>query len=344
YAVVLKTSRKIKTMEAKVDKEVSTGDVLFTLDEGDSSELREAKKALRDAEANYEISLLTSNITVEQRKQIESGKLGSLSDKQNKLSELKTNSENANNYLDQVTLWSNQIAAEATSNEDTIKDKQAAKALEEYSINKTKTENAMKAALAELNEAKQPITDAEAAVETAKADRRQAILDGNATLISEADANLSAKQAELARVQSDATITDKIAAKQDLYDKAKQANSDAIAAYDSASYSNKITEYNHAIEKLEASDADAQRKADVTQALNLAKLNADNAKEALDNEVELMKNQLTYATAYENIVELRKDVADLEEEVIEPEFKSPINGTVTEILYTAGQTPAKDET
>lgn len=77
--------RKIETMNVKVGKEVEEGEVLFTLGKGDSDAVTTAKDAYETAKVEYEKAILTSGITVEERKVIESGNLGSLTDRQNSL-------------------------------------------------------------------------------------------------------------------------------------------------------------------------------------------------------------------------------------------------------------------
>lgn len=79
------SGRKIETINVKTGAEVSEGDVLFTLGKGDSDELAAAKDAYESAKDAYEIAILQSGLTVAERKLIESGNFGSLSDRQNTL-------------------------------------------------------------------------------------------------------------------------------------------------------------------------------------------------------------------------------------------------------------------
>lgn len=74
--------RKIETVNVRTGAEVEEGDVLFVLGAGDSNELAEAKKNYENAKMAYEIAILQNNITVEERKVIESGSFGSLTDRQ----------------------------------------------------------------------------------------------------------------------------------------------------------------------------------------------------------------------------------------------------------------------
>ena len=77
--------RKIETINVKTGREVEEGEVLFTLGAGDSDALSQAKDAYESAKMQYEIAILQSGLTVEERKVIESGNFGSLTDRQNAL-------------------------------------------------------------------------------------------------------------------------------------------------------------------------------------------------------------------------------------------------------------------
>ena len=56
--VMVSGTRKIKEVKVKVGDEVKKGDVLFTFEEGENTELDEAEKALETMELNYAKSLL----------------------------------------------------------------------------------------------------------------------------------------------------------------------------------------------------------------------------------------------------------------------------------------------
>lgn len=58
YDVTIDQSRKVDSILVKVGQQVNAGDVLFTLQEGDSKDLEEAKEALANAELAYQIKLL----------------------------------------------------------------------------------------------------------------------------------------------------------------------------------------------------------------------------------------------------------------------------------------------
>ena len=58
YDVIIDQTRKVAAVNVRVGQEVSTGDVLFTLEPGDSTELEAAKKELQQLQIDYQRALL----------------------------------------------------------------------------------------------------------------------------------------------------------------------------------------------------------------------------------------------------------------------------------------------
>lgn len=116
--------RKIETINVKTGREVEAGEVLFTLGAGESDALKTAKDAYESAKNDYDIAILRAGLTVEERKVIEAGKFGSLTDRQNAL----VNAQSAVNALqkqyDKMTEEIDKLKAEretANANGDTAK-------------------------------------------------------------------------------------------------------------------------------------------------------------------------------------------------------------------------------
>jgi len=61
YDVVLEQSRKVATVPVRVGQEVNVGDVLFTLEPGDSAELEAARDELHALELSYQRALLSAD-------------------------------------------------------------------------------------------------------------------------------------------------------------------------------------------------------------------------------------------------------------------------------------------
>ena len=163
YSVTIKESRKIATVDVRTGVSVDKGDVLFTLEDAESEELVAARKTLSDAESAYETAVLESGITVAERQAIESGKTGSLSDKQNALINAKNALDAAQATVDSLTA---QIAAIADTAVDT-----SAEELAKLNANRElaavqKTESEKEAV---YNDANSNMSEKKAAYETAKA-------------------------------------------------------------------------------------------------------------------------------------------------------------------------------
>lgn len=333
YAVTMKETRKIEKMNVKTDAEVQTGDVLFTLEDAESEELVAKRKELKDAERTYETAILTAGITVAERNAIESGKGSSLSEKQNVLAQARANVENAQATVDALT---KQAAANTTVDTSSEED----------------------------------------AIVRAQQDQiaAQAEVDKKATAVTEADTTVAEKKESVSKKKS--TMNTKKSAYEKLLDEkkdedakevkaAKKEYEDAKAAYEKAqkSYENAKKDYENACkDKVKADQAMVVYDQAITNAQTALTDKIESAGTALTAELEQAQKNLETATAdleevttkltgeidlasqYETLAELREEVAEMEEDAVDAEVTSPINGTVTEILYTAGQTINAEET
>ena len=103
YSVIIEETRKIATVKVKTGDTVSEGDVLFTLSEGDSEELKEKKTALEEAENAYTSAVLESGLTASERQAIESGKTPSLDTMQKNLDSAQATIDTAKATVTTVT-------------------------------------------------------------------------------------------------------------------------------------------------------------------------------------------------------------------------------------------------
>ena len=85
YSVVLKQSRKIASVKVKVGDEIEKGQVLYELEEGESEELKKAQADLVTLKAAYEKALITGQVSTSDRKAVESGRTGTIEQKQAKI-------------------------------------------------------------------------------------------------------------------------------------------------------------------------------------------------------------------------------------------------------------------
>ena len=85
YSVVLKQSRKIDSVKVRVGDEIEKGQVIYVLEEGASEELKKAQQELEALQAAYEKALITGQISTSDRKAVESGRTGTIEQKQAKI-------------------------------------------------------------------------------------------------------------------------------------------------------------------------------------------------------------------------------------------------------------------
>ena len=81
YSVNIKETRKIATVGVKTGSDVEKGDVLFTLEDAESEELVAKRAEVATAEQAYEVAVLQAGLTVEQRNNIEAGRVSSINEK-----------------------------------------------------------------------------------------------------------------------------------------------------------------------------------------------------------------------------------------------------------------------
>jgi multidrug efflux pump subunit AcrA (membrane-fusion protein) len=142
--------------------------------------------------------------------------------------------------------------------------------------------------------------------------------------------------------------------KQTAYDNA-EASGDADAC---ASALNELTQAENTLAAANKSLTDAQyqldlkklsgtgtdNSADLQSQLTTANATLKTAQDNLSDLQTLLTSQITLGTSYSQIQTLKDVVAELEENATDGQITSPIAGTVTEIMYTAGQTVQQAET
>ncbi len=319
YSVMIEETRKIATVEVKTGAEVETGDVLFTLADEESEELVSKREELETAEAAYETAVLESGITVAERQTIESGKLPSLSDRQNSLISAQSEVDDAQEEVDTLTA---KISALDSSSVD-LSAENLTKLNADYAY--TEAQDAETAKQAAYNEAYSTYEEKEAAYETAKAALAAASTD--------ADYADLKKACETAKAEYESALSAYSAAAT-AYQNAQNATASAKTAVDDAQYAIDLKTLNASTDAAESELQTQLVTANTTLTAAQATL------EALKNK---LTAQITLGTQYSQLSDLKSEVAELEANAVGAEITAPISGTVTEILYTAGMTVQQGE-
>lgn len=118
YQVEAKESRKIESAACRSGAEVTKGDILYFLEEGESEELKEAQDALENLQKSYEMALISASYTSKETTDLENGNVPSLEENQAKIEKLTKNIESLEakiekleksieGYDDAINVWEN---------------------------------------------------------------------------------------------------------------------------------------------------------------------------------------------------------------------------------------------
>lgn len=338
YSVTIEETRKIATVNVKKDAEVTTGDLLFTLEDTDSDELDAAKKSLNEAQAAYESAVLTAGITVAERQSIEAGKGSSLTQKQNEIAAANQRVKDAQAAVDAAQASVDKIKAQI----DAVSNSTADTTAEEKAVLDAEKKNSE--AQDSLTSAESAYTPVKSAYDTALSEYNDAVIAHNAAKATyDKDASdLNKKAMDAAKITMDSANEKLKNCKANLdkvqgpYDSAKSAAIDSKNALSNANYNlsvKKLTGTNTA----EANNLQAQLNT-ATAALtdaNTALTSATNDQKKVTDKI---SGEVTIASAYKTMTDLQEEVAKLQAKSIGTEITSPISGTVTDIAVTAGTT------
>lgn len=338
YSVTIDETRKIASVNVKKGAEVSTGDILFTLEDSDSDELDTAKKSLVDAQAAYETAVLSAGITVAERQSIESGKGSTLTQKQNEIAAANQKVTDAQAAVDtaqaNVDKIKAQIDAVSNSSADTTAEEKAVldadKKNSEAQDNLTSAEavytpikSAYDAALSEYNDAVIAYNAAKAAYEKESTETNQKAVDAAEITMNSASEKLKNCKDSLDKVQG-------------TYDSAKSAANDSKNALNTANYNLSVKKLNGS-STAESNSLQTQLNA-ATAALTDATTALTNATNDAKKVTDKINGEVTISSAYKTMTELQEEVNKLQEKSVGTEITAPISGTVTDIAVTAGNT------
>ena len=338
YSVTIEETRKIATVNVKKDAEVTTGDLLFTLEDTDSDELDAAKKSLNEAQAAYESAVLTAGITVAERQSIEAGKGSSLTQKQNEIAAANQRVKDAQAAVDAAQASVDKIKAQI----DAVSNSTADTTAEEKAVLDAEKKNSE--AQDSLTSAESAYTPVKSAYDTALSEYNDAVIAHNAAKATyDKDASdLNKKAMDAAKITMDSANEKLKNCKANLdkvqgpYDSAKSAATDSKNALSNANYNlsvKKLTGTNTA----EANNLQAQLNT-ATAALTDANTALNSATNDQKKVTDKISGEVTIASAYKTMTDLQEEVAKLQAKSIGTEITSPISGTVTDIAVTAGTT------
>lgn len=310
YAVSINESRKIATINVKTGQEIDQGTVLFTLTETESDELTTAQDTLLSTQRDYELAVLDAGITPQERKAIENGTDVSLTDKQNTLLSAKALIDSAQDTV-------NTLNAKKTS-------------LDNSTVDTSEETKAYAQAQKDLADAEMDKTNKETVYQAAKDryDELKAASSGDSSTGGDMDDNQqAATELEDARNEMQA---------------AYEAYLDATTTYNEL---NAIaTQAQKDLDDAKNSTSNATASSELAIKIEAANRELEQATNDYTNLSKKYSSEVSLRTQYESIVKLEDKTAKLKENASAAEITAPISGTIVDIMYTAGQTTAPQET
>ena len=244
YDVTIDQTRKVLSVLVRVGDEVSVGDVLFTLQPGDSDELENAEKQLKSLEENYQLWLLDLSVAdyYENERSISDAR-EALMEAREARDEAEITDDDKKEFEDKLTALAEELAAleeKLKEQEEKIERQQAVVdegsesvgELDDVSGTLRELELQMRQLKEEQHEQELAIRDREARVETAteKREKLEAELQED---VNEAQAAYDEIYNEIDKNHTDADYEPVEKAK-DAYDEAKQATQKAQKELDAA--------------------------------------------------------------------------------------------------------------
>lgn len=310
YAVSINESRKIATINVKTGQEIDQGTVLFTLTETESDELTTAQDTLLSTQRDYELAVLDAGITPQERKAIENGTDVSLTDKQNTLLSAKALIDSAQDTV-------NTLNAKKTS-------------LDNSTVDTSEETKAYAQAQKDLADAEMDKTNKETVYQAAKDryDELKAASSGDSSTGGDMDDNQqAATELEDARNEMQA---------------AYEAYLDATTTYNEL---NAIaTQAQKDLDDAKNSTSNATASSELAIKIEAANRELEQATNDYTNLSKKYSSEVSLRTQYESIVKLEDKITKLKENASAAEITAPISGTIVDIMYTAGQTTAPQET
>lgn len=361
YEVSIKESRKVESVAVRVGDEVRKGDVLLYLADKDSSELEAAKEALELATENYELALLTAEITSQDissakenisasayRQMISNAQAAlkvaedALKPAQEKVSDLNQKIADCTAQLGFEDSQNSVAAQQLQQAEKTVTVMLTAKAAAKEKNNQAATalnnkQNELTAKTAEVGAKQAELTAKQEAVEAAEDEDEKAGLQAEADTLAATLSDLQSQEVELTSAVEELTTKANTAKAE--YDAAVKNYDQAVANKTAAEQAVDNRTTNTTSVNVQASKAALEQQLYVAQKeLTAAETAVAEKKEVLDNLIAKIGNVNNLQEKLDAINKAQKLVNELEKDSIGATVVADIDGTVSSVNITAGNT------
>lgn len=306
YSVLAAETRTIESVAVSVGDEVQKGDVLFFLEEGESTELEEAQKTLESLQSAYEKAVITGQISSSITSAVENGTTGTLAENQAKI---ESYNKKINAYENEVKKYDNLISLWENGTPEQLPERKALNEAKNWASAWEQQVNINAAALANAKTAKESATD-------------------------EYNAYIASRPEDISG--DDVTGNDLLDKKQ----KAEQKYADCLAA-DTNGNNQVVAAKNNVIQLQKTIDDNV---ASFKYQKAIAESNLANAEQQLTEFVSTLTTQLSLEDQVKSIKKQEELIRKLSETQGGIEVVAPVSGTVVSLNYVAGEKIEKGQT
>ena len=333
YNVKINETRTISSVLVKTGDKVEKGDMLFLLEDKESKELKDAQAALDKAMLDFELALLSGDISNSTFQNVQNGKISSVNTYQSRILAAEAEIDKWQNKVDEATDAINQLktsqvnvdasgtpdvsseqakvdTAQAVLNRDEVKlakDKvsewQAAQATCQATIDKY---NENIASTVSGNGFANQVTEEEYRLAVQNKNRYQELIDGKQGILNDADKVRAYNEKVNALSEANKELANKQNSKE---------NSTNSITIQTQTWQTELDKRN--IQLKAAQDTKEQLLKDISSELNL------------DYQLDALQKQ-------------RDDIAEMEENAVGAGIEAPISGTITSVTVKAGDEAQPD--
>ena len=333
YNVKINETRTISSVLVKTGDKVEKGDMLFLLEDKESKELKDAQAALDKAMLDFELALLSGDISNSTFQNVQNGKISSVNTYQSRILAAEAEIDKWQNKVDEATDAINQLktsqvnvdasgtpdvsseqakvdTAQAVLNRDEVKlakDKvsewQAAQATCQATIDKY---NENIASTVSGNGFVNQVTEEEYRLAVQNKNRYQELIDGKQGILNDADKVRAYNEKVTALSEANKELANKQNSKE---------NSTNSITIQTQTWQTELDKRN--IQLKAAQDTKEQLLKDISSELNL------------DYQLDELQKQ-------------RDDIAEMEENAVGAGIEAPISGTITSVTVKAGDEAQPD--
>ena len=333
YNVKINETRTISSVLVKTGDKVEKGDMLFLLEDKESKELKDAQAALDKAMLDFELALLSGDISNSTFQNVQNGKISSVNTYQSRILAAEAEIDKWQDKVDEATdainqLKTSQVNVDASGTPD-VSSEQAKVDTAQAVLNRD-----------EVKLAKDKVSEWQAAQATCQATIDKYNENIASTVSGNGFANQVTEEEYRLAVQNKNRYQELIDGKQGILNDA-----DKVRAYNEKV--NALSEANKELANKQNSKENSTNSITIQTQTWQTELDKRNIqlKAAQDTKEQLLKDissELNLDYQLDELQKQRDDIAEMEENAVGAGIEAPISGTITSVTVKAGDEAQPD--